>query len=354
MISRLWMVPVLGAVLLSAAAKSGAAETAAKPRPADEPLDKVMGDYVGTFATAGGAEVKAEAKVIAEGRGSYRAVLLFAAGGKAERIELVGKGDEKKVTLAGKAGEVEWTAAIEDGKLAGQSKSGRVDLKFTVKKSPTECEKPPAGAVVLLPFTEGTPTTLSEWTNAAWQALGDGSVVPAKGDSRTKRLFGDMQLHVEFRVPFEPSERAQGRGNSGVYIQDLYEIQILDSFGLDPKPGECGAVYLRTAPKENACLPPGAWQTYDIAFRAPRFDADGKKVKDAIVTIVQNGVKIHDEQPIAGPTGAARGKPEVAKGPLRLQDHGHLVRFRNVWLFEIAARDDVGDDVGAEVRPVAR
>jgi len=335
MLPRLACAAMLAAGLFMAAHAARAEQPLEKPRPADEPLDKVMGDYAGTFVPAGGAEVKAEAKVIAEGRGSYRAVLLFASGGRAERIELVGKGDEKKVPLAGKAGEVEWTGAIEDGRLAAESKGGKVNLKFTVKKSPTEGEKPPAGAIVLMPYAEGTPTTLAEWTNTAWQALPDGTVAPARGDNRTKRQFGDMRLHLEFRIPFEPSERAQGRGNSGVYIQDLYEIQILDSFGLEPKPGECGAIYLRTPPKVNACLPPGAWQTYDITLRAPRFDADGKKVSDAVVTVVQNGVKIHDEQPIAGPTGAARGKPEAAKGPIRLQDHGHAVKFRNVWLVEL-------------------
>ena len=328
---------ILAGVLaaMSLAAGLMAAQKAEKANATEQPLDKVMGDYAGTYTPAGGAEAKAGGKVVAEGDAKYFvALLLTAADGKPARVELTGKGDEKKVTLAGKAGDAQWTGAIEDGKLAAQSKDGKVDLKFTVKKSPTEGAKPPGGAIVLLPFTEGKPTSLDEWTNANWQVLPDGSAMVAKGDNRTKRQFGDIQLHVEFRIPFVPGGRGQGRGNSGVYLQDLYEIQILDSYGLVPKVGDCGAVYTQTPPKENACLPPGAWQTYDITFRAPRFDADGKKVKEATVTAIQNGVKIHDGQRIPGPTGAARGKPEVKKAPLRLQEHGHPVRFRNVWVVE--------------------
>jgi hypothetical protein len=326
------------AILLAAGVE--AAERAEKPQPADEPLDKVTGDYVGAYVPACGAEEKADAKVIAEGGGNYRVALFMRTGdGAPSRIELAGKTEGRKVALAGKAGDVEWSGAIEAGGLVAESKSGKCNLKFTVKKSPTEGRKPPAGAVILIPFAEGKPPAMDEWTNSNWLPQADGSVLVAKGDNRTKRLFGDMQLHLEFRVPFEPSQRAQGRGNSGVYIQDLYEIQILDSFGLEPKASECGAVYTQTAPKENACLPPGAWQTYDITFLAPRFDADGRKVKDAVVTVVQNGVKVHDGQAIRGPTGAAKGRPEVKKGPLRLQEHGHPVRFRNVWLVEQDERD---------------
>ena len=329
---------ILAGVLAAMSLATGlmAAEKAEKANATEQPLDKVMGDYVGTYTPAGGAETKAEAKVIAEGAGNYFVVLLPAtSGAAAARIEVKGKGDAKKVALAGKVGDAEWTGAIEDGKLAAQSKDGKFDLKATLRKSPTEGAKPPAGAIVLIPFTEGKPPSMDEWTNPAWQPQADGSVLAVKGDNRTKRQFGDMQLHLEFRIPFEPGGKGQGRGNSGVYIQDLYEIQILDSYGLVSKAGDCGAVYTQTPPKENACLPPGSWQTYDITFGPPRFDADGKKVKDATVTVIQNGVKIHDEQKIPGPTGAAKGKPEVKKAPLRLQEHGHPVRFRNVWVVEL-------------------
>ena len=323
----------------AAAEKAAPAKSAARaeaPKPVkEEPLDKVMGDYVGSFVPASGAEARAEAKIVAEGGGSYRAVLLWAAAdGKPARVELAGRGDEKKVSLAGKAGDVEWTGAIEEGKLAAQSKDGKVEARFTVRKSPTEGAKPPPGAVVLLPYEEGKPPSLDEWTNAAWQTAPDGSMTVSKGDNFTKRPFGDFRLHLEFRIPFEPGGKGQGRGNSGVYIFNLYEIQILDSFGVAPEAHQCGAVYTQTPPKENACFPPGAWQTYDITFQAAKFDAEGKKTKDAAVTVIQNGVKVQDQTVIKGPTGAARGRAEVKAGPIKLQDHQHPVRYRNIWIVE--------------------
>jgi hypothetical protein len=321
------------------AGEKSAAPKAAKAPAApvvEAPLDGIMGDYVGTFKPAGGSEAKAEAKVVAEA-GAYRAILLPAAAGAARpvRIEVAGKLEGAKVPLAGKAGEVEWTGSIEGGKLAAESKDGKFDLKFITRKSPTELAKPPAGAVVLLPYEEGKAPSLDEWTNAEWKTAPDGTLTVSKGDNFTKRQFGDFKLHLEFRIPFEPAGKGQGRGNSGVYIFDRYEIQILDSYGLEPEAHQCGAVYTQTPPKENACFPPGSWQTYEITFRAPRFDADGKKTKEAVVTVVQNGVTVQDQTAIKGPTGAASRKPEVKTGPIKLQDHGHPVKYRNMWLVEL-------------------
>jgi len=340
-IGRACIVALIAA--LAGGAAWAAAPDAAKPEPAKspsaEPVDKIMGDYVGAFTPADkNAGVKAEAAVVAEGGGSYRAVLLIpksAEAARPDRYELAGKGDEKKVTLAGSGPSQEWTGAIEAGKLAASSKAGKAELKFTVKTSPALGAKPPAGAVILIPYAEGKPPSLGEWAAPAWKPQDDGSVVAAGADIHTNRKFGDIQLHAEFRLPVEPAGRGQDRGNSGVYIQDLYEIQILDSFGRPLGPSECGSVYTQTAPTACACLPPGAWQTFDITFRAPRFDADGKKVKDAAVTVVHNGVKVQDRTAIAGPTGQAKGRPEVAAGVLRLQYHGHPVSFRNVWLVEL-------------------
>jgi len=333
-------------------AKSPAAAPA-KPAPA-EPADKIMGEYVGTMThsvtvTAGivataTATTPAEAKVIAEGGGNYRAVVTIsgittpslAIDGLRYPLQLSGKADGNKVALAGKGGDIELKGVIDGGKtLVAESSNGvQFELKYTVHHSPTEGEKPPAGAVVLLPFAEGKPPTLDEWAAPAWKPQDDGSVVSAGADMHTNRKFGDFQLHVEFRVPLEPAGRGQGRGNSGIYLQDLYEMQVLDSFGLPPDPSECAAVYTQVPPTANACFPPGSWQTYDITFRAPRFDADGKKTKDAVVTIMHNGVKVQDSTVIHGPTGAAKGRPEAATGVIRLQFHGHGVRFRNMWLVE--------------------
>src|SRR5205823_3099151 len=128
-----------------------------------------------------------------------------------------------------------------------------------------------------------------------------------------------------------PAARGQTRGNSGVYLQDRYEIQILDSFGLDGKANECGAVYTRTAPAVNMCFPPLSWQTYDIDFRAARFDRDGKKTGNAVVTVRHNSITVQDHVDIAGPTG--HGKPETPDpGPISLQNHGNPVAFRNIWI----------------------
>jgi hypothetical protein len=339
----------LGTLDLKFTAQLPVENASAAPAAADAPTvktaagvtDAVMGDYVGTFAPAGGAAVKAEGKVIAEGGGSYRAVLLIPSAADAtrtDRYELTGKGDAKKVPLAGAAGAQDWTGAIEGGKLAAASKAGKAELKFTVKTSPAVGAKPPAGAVVLIPYAEGKPPSLDAWAAPAWKPQADGSVMAAASDIHTNRKFGDIQLHVEFCIPLEAEGRGQGRGNSGIYLEDIYEIQILDSFGLKVGPSECAAVYTQVAPKENACLPPGSWQSYDITFLAPRLDSSGKKVKDASVTVIHNGVKVQDRTTITGPTGSARGKPETATGVLRLQFHEHPVRFRNVWLVEL--KDD--------------
>jgi len=191
--------------------------------------------------------------------------------------------------------------------------------------------KPPKGAVVLLPYEPGKAPTFKHW-QGEWKASPEGFVEVTKGDLRTRRKFGSMRLHLEFCVPETPGKTGQAAGNSGVYIMDRYEVQILNSYGRPPGPGECGAVYRRFPPKVNACLPPGRWQSYDIEWHAPKFDAAGRKTANARITVVHNGVVIHKDQEVPGPTGSARGKPEVPEAILRLQDHGNPVRFRNVWL----------------------
>jgi len=157
---------------------------------------------------------------------------------------------------------------------------------------------------------------------------GTGSIV-------TKRKFKDFKLHIEFRTPFMPDARGQGRGNSGVYLQGRYEVQVLDSYGLEGKDNECGGIYKVGAPLVNMCLPPGQWQTYDMTFRAPRFNAAGEKTGNAVVTVKHNGVTIHDERPIPGPTGGALDNNAAEPGGIYLQDHGNPVQFRNVWVVEL-------------------
>ena len=136
-------------------------------------------------------------------------------------------------------------------------------------------------------------------------------------------------------MPHHPdTDKGQARGNSGVYLQDRYEIQILDSFGREPKADDCGAIYGKKTPMTNACRKPGEWQSYDVDFKVARFDAAGKKTANAVVTVEHNGVKVHDKVEVPGPTGFGR-KEEDTPGPIHLQNHGSPVVFRNVWLVEM-------------------
>ena len=165
-----------------------------------------------------------------------------------------------------------------------------------------------------------------------WQ-LADGTmqIVPGSGNLITKKPVKDFVLHVEFKVPqLPPDVRGQGRGNSGVYIQQRYEVQILDSYGLEPKNNECAGIYKFKAPDKNVCKRPGQWQTYDVRFQAARFEG-AKKVANARITLYHNGVLVHDDVENPNKTGA--GKPEGPNPlPIRLQDHSNAVTFRNIWI----------------------
>jgi hypothetical protein len=160
------------------------------------------------------------------------------------------------------------------------------------------------------------------------------TIVPGSGSILTREAYGSFQLHVEFNVPPAPAgAEHQERSNSGVYLQRRYEVQILESYGLQSGSGDCGALYRQRAPDHNACRPPGEWQTYDIVFHAARFSASGTstKVKNARITVRQNGLLIHDDVELTAKTGAGEEEgPEP--GPILLQDHGAAVRFRNIWI----------------------
>lgn len=174
--------------------------------------------------------------------------------------------------------------------------------------------------------------------DAAWR-VADGAMQSGGGDIVSKQDFSDFQLHVEFKVPYEPGSKDQGRGNSGVGLQSHYEIQVLNSYGYAvPGKGDCGAIYSQYAPLVNACRPPGNWQTYDITFRAPRFGDDGKISEKARATVVQNGITVQNNQEINGPTGIGGDRPLDKPGPIYLQDHSHAVQFRNIWVLPLPAK----------------
>ena len=309
-----------------------------------EPSAPLAGEYVGTFTSPAGKTVPAVAKVSpswkqgTESPASYRVRLSAVASGLiaaaviapeakvAARADLSGTPDGPRVALKGRG----WSGAIAGGSLTATSKTGKFELKFTVRKSPTELAPPPAGATVLLPYKPGEPTKLDQWTNARWPVLTDGSAMARGGDNRTKRQYRNFRLHLEYRIPVRP----RAGGNSGVYILGRYEIQILDSFAKGSYKGSCAAVYQTYPPTANACLPAGRWQTFDIEFFGPVM-ADGKAVKLPVATVADNGVTVHKNVEVPHATGNARRRGHGAPGPIRLQDHGCPVRFRNVWIEEL-------------------
>jgi len=196
---------------------------------------------------------------------------------------------------------------------------------------------PPADAIVLFDGTD-----LSAWRsskdggNAKWK-IQDGymEVVRDTGDIQTRQAFGSCQLHIEWAAPEVVKGSGQGRGNSGVFLMGRYEVQVLDSYENDTYPdGQAAAIYGQKPPLVNACRKPGQWQTYDIIFHAPVFQ-DGRLEKPATVTVLHNGVLVQDHWEIQGTTfhkQRAAYQPHPDKLPLRLQDHGDLVRFRNIWI----------------------
>ncbi len=202
----------------------------------------------------------------------------------------------------------------------------------------------PSDAITLV----GAGSDLSAWQGADGAAaswvMKDGVVSTGKGIIRTKQEFTDFQLHVEFATPDEVKGDSQGRGNSGVFLLGAFEIQVLDSYGNPTYPdGQASAMYGQFPPLVNASRPPGAWQAYDIIFTAPRFAAEGTVQKPATVTVLHNGVLVHNARAFWGPTTHRAIRPYApanAKGPIALQDHGNPIRYRNIWIRPLKSEDE--------------
>jgi hypothetical protein len=239
---------------------------------------------------------------------------------------------EGKVTVEAS----DWKGEIADSKLTGKTKDGdAVGLKHVVRESATLNAKPPKEAVVLF---DGK--NLDHWVHrgdkpATWMLLDGGvmQVKPGSSDVVSKESFGNFTLHVEFRLPFMPKDRDQGRANSGVYLQDRWEIPVLDSFGLTGASNEASGIYHQFKPVTNMCYPPLSWQTYDVEFTGGKFDGD-KMTEPPVATVKHNGVVVQDHVKLdKGPTGGGadvKGTP----GPIRLQDHGNPMQYRNIWVVE--------------------
>ena len=265
-------------------------------------------------------------QVIALGNDTFRAV--FHKGGlpgdgwdKSAKIEIEAKRDGDKVEFPLPSGE---KATLTKDSFKGLNDEKPFTLKRVRRASPTLGAKAPAGAVVLFDGSSCDAFAGGHFDDLGRKLLASGS--------KTKRDdFQNYTLHVEFFLPFKPLGRGQGRANSGVYMQDRYEVQVLDSFGLKGLNNECGGIYSKTAPSVNMCFPPLVWQTYDIDFEAAKFDAEGKKTKNAIITVNHNGVPIHEHVEIAGPTGGGK-KEDATGGAIQLQGHGNPVFYRNVWI----------------------
>ena len=202
----------------------------------------------------------------------------------------------------------------------------------------------PSDAKVLV----GPGADLSAWQmtdkSAATWPMKDGVLQSGKGMIETKDQFSDFQLHVEFATPTEVKGNSQGRGNSGVFLVGVFEIQVLDSYQNQTYPdGQASAMYGQFPPLVNASRGPGQWQTYDIVFTAPRFNPSGAVDKPAVVTVFHNGVVVHNGTAFWGPTQhkmIGKYEPSQATGPIRLQDHGNPVSFRNIWIRPLKNYDE--------------
>ncbi len=352
---------ILACMLLSGLASEGLAQQDRALRQAKKAMEKAdpfMGDWQGSWTLDDGYETgPLVAQVLALGKEGYRANFhiefeyewppFFVLDGKSEsssvsingRAEFEGNALDIQSTI--KAGK--FTGKFKGTDDDGQNISGTFTMEKTIRLSPTLGKKPPANAVVLFDGKKEYP--FKQWKisgkkqdsgNVQWLRKARAmEVKPRTGSIITKEQFGDVNLHLEFRTPFMADARGQGRGNSGVYLQGRYEVQILDSYGLEGRDNECGGIYKVGKPRVNMCVPPMQWQTYDITFRAPRFKENGEKIHGALLTVLHNGILIQDEAEAMGPTTAAPNRTEKGPGGIYLQDHGNPVQYRNIWLVEL-------------------
>jgi hypothetical protein len=298
--------------------------------------NRVQGNWEGKFTGGDLNGTPISAQIIGESDSEYRVQATI--GGDTE-VQFRGKTENAMTTFYGgvdlgedRGGRYAVTAIADAGAMEGVFRQGlkpgsAFALTRVEKGSPTLGQQPPQGAVPLMQ------DSMEQWVlHPDPLALRpEGFVEITSPGYRTRDEFGSGLYHVEFRTPYMPNARGQGRGNSGVYVLGRYEVQVLDSFGLPPADNEAGGIYRRATPLVNASLPPEEWQTYDIEFTAPQFDAAGAKTANARITVRHNGIVIHDDVELSDLTAGGVSGTEAAQGPLFLQHHGDRVRYRNIW-----------------------
>jgi hypothetical protein len=244
------------------------------------------------------------------------------------KARTVFKGERKEDKIIFESSDKSITATIQDGKWILTDKDGKKsELPRIERKSATLGASAPKDAVVLF---DGSSAEQWEKGKVEYGLLAAGCT--------SKQLFGSYRLHLEFRTPYKPTARGQGRGNSGIYHSGRWETQVLDSFGLDGKDNECGGIYSVSKPILNMCLPPLAWQTYDVDFTAAKFDTEGKRTAWPRITVRLNGELVHEDLELNKDftTAAPMSTPLVnTEGPVHIQDHGNPVFFRNIWIVPV-------------------
>ncbi len=294
--------------------------------PSDDLSYALMGEFVGLIKTDGNEMQVLGLQLRSIGSDqldaiAYRGGLPGQEKHQPEPIPLIGKRSGDFVVLSGGP----WAIIVEKNSCRLIDRKGRKigNLKRIRRTSPTLYAQPPEGATILF---DGSGT--DQFVNAEMTADG----LLAEG-ADLKPMFQDFDLHIEFRLPYMPQADGQNRANSGLYLQSRYECQVLDSFAQTIKIDGCGALYRFKKPDLNMCFPPLVWQTYDVHFTAPRWAADGSKIRNAQITSWLNGVKVQDNVSLPNKTGA--GKPEAPLLlPSKFQDHGDPVRFRNAWIVD--------------------
>jgi hypothetical protein len=306
----------------------------ADPAEAANDVDfQLQGEYFGQTREPNGRLGYTGLQVIALGEGKFDAVHYeggLPGGGwnRSDKRRLSGERDGHVLTLVGDAEHI----VIENDRATFLSPDGRPlgSIARIQRVSTRANAAPPRGAIVLFDGSHVDHFKGATMTDDGLLNMG----------TEFADAYQDFHLHIEFRLPYMPHARGQGRANSGCYLHGRYEVQVLDSFGLDGVKNECGALYTQRAPDVNMCFPPLRWQTYDITFTAPKFDAEGNKTANARITVLHNGVPVHDDVELTGKTGNGQQEGPQPQ-PIKLQNHGNPVVFRNVWLIDRTPRSDL-------------